>query len=192
MTRKLIAWVAAIPLLILLTLALFCAASSSTPLSSQDYVVYSALIQHRFANGDSHFVANEAHPLLIRRHTQALRNAPFQFLVFSALVEDGGLRGAPRHLKRNEVARSWLESPLEQRFDLEFPYRLVDEGSKEVSGQNFEPYLTLGRIGFNSDATTALVSYGFTCGLCGGGGYMILKRGGNGWEVVKDVQQWSS
>lgn len=192
MTRKLIAWVAAIPLLILLTSALFCAVSSSTPLSNQDYSVYSALIRHKFANEHGHFVANETQPLLIRRQTQTLRNAPFQFLVFLALGEDGRLGSGKLSLTRSQIARSWLESSLEQRFDLDFPYRVVDEASEEINGLHAEPYLTLSRVGFGPDSRIAFVYYGFICGMCGGGGYMTLERGEDGWKVVEEVQQWSS
>ena len=53
--------------------------------------------------------------------------------------------------------------------------------------------LTFSRVGFSADGTQAFFYYGNQCeGLCGVGGYVIMQKQGNSWEVDREIAMWVS
>ena len=53
--------------------------------------------------------------------------------------------------------------------------------------------LEFSRVGFNADGTQALFYYGNTCGgLCGGGGYVVMKKRSGRWVIGKEIEMWVS
>ncbi|HKS30416.1 MAG TPA: hypothetical protein VJS44_21500 [Pyrinomonadaceae bacterium] len=88
---------------------------------------------------------------------------------------------------------------LERKFSLNIKYIIVkDEEIEALFKDNvmggWEAFhrkypkssgiLSLSRVGFNSDKTQAIVYKGWSCGgLCGGGGYILLKKKKGVWVV---------
>jgi hypothetical protein len=53
--------------------------------------------------------------------------------------------------------------------------------------------IRLSRVGFNRSHTEAAIEYDIGCGgLCGEGGFMLLKKTSAGWTVTKNVGEWIS
>lgn len=53
--------------------------------------------------------------------------------------------------------------------------------------------IRLSRVAFSTDGDWALMYYDVQCGLtCGGGSYLGLRRDGDTWRVVADVNLWAS
>jgi hypothetical protein len=49
------------------------------------------------------------------------------------------------------------------------------------------------RVGFNGDATQALLYRGVVCGvLCGSGGYVLLEKVDGAWQVIREYEVWMS
>lgn len=80
--------------------------------------------------------------------------------------------------------------PLQERFNIEQPYKLMKnaEVEKAIEGKPiFEFYLIeLSAVGFNSEKTIAVVYMGYICGgLCGAGGFHVLQKKDGIWTPLK-------
>jgi hypothetical protein len=71
---------------------------------------------------------------------------------------------------------------------------VTDKQVDEAVKQALETALfTLSEIVFDKEHRRAVVAYSFVCGtLCGNGSTLVLRKGGNGWEVVKRCGEWVS
>ena len=83
---------------------------------------------------------------------------------------------------------------LQNRFDLEIPYKLVssDQVLELIKKEGWEgfnkaypdsgAFIDLSAVGFNADKTVAVVSKGGWCGqLCGEGGYYVMQKKTDKW-----------
>jgi hypothetical protein len=56
-----------------------------------------------------------------------------------------------------------------------------------------EGVIRLSRVAFSADGRWALMYFDIQCGVtCGGGNYLGLRRAGDTWRVVADVNLWAS
>jgi hypothetical protein len=95
-----------------------------------------------------------------------------------------------------------LRSHPVQRLTLSGPYRLADSGAVAVYGENgprWEAlfpqsmgYFMLSTVGFNADQTQALLQVDHLCGLCGHGGYVLLRKVNGRWDVEAEAGAWIS
>jgi hypothetical protein len=88
----------------------------------------------------------------------------------------------PEHVRC--IARSALERH-EHEIDGWSAFSQENRGVRE--------YLTLSRVGFNAAHSVAVVYAESSCGgLCGGGGYFVLRRQNKLWLVIAYHQKWVS
>ena len=71
-------------------------------------------------------------------------------------------------------------------------YELVSDEHGVIAGPDYEPYLRLSRVGFDTTQRRAVFHYDFVCGLCGDGGYVVMVREGGSWKISEDVNLWVS
>jgi len=91
-------------------------------------------------------------------------------------------------------------SLLQPKFDLPVPYKLVStswiQGLFAKNGGGWKEFyanypnsgglISMSAVGFNADKTIALVYMGHSCGgLCGSGGYHVLKKINGSWAEIK-------
>ena len=86
------------------------------------------------------------------------------------------------------VSNLWPHG-LESRFQLRSPYEVHDE---TVLNELPVAYHSLSNIGFNRDKTMALFYAEFRCGLCGWGGFVLMKKSGGKWVVANHYGTWIS
>ena len=53
-------------------------------------------------------------------------------------------------------------------------------------------YVELSAVGFNTDRTEALFRADHFCGLCGGGGYVLMRKNQQEWRIVTWDLSWVS
>ncbi len=54
-------------------------------------------------------------------------------------------------------------------------------------------FVTLSAVGFNADRSEAFFSEDhFSCGLCGGGGHVLMRKKDGRWQVVSWIRGWVS
>jgi hypothetical protein len=76
-----------------------------------------------------------------------------------------------------------------------FKGRGYEEGWDEFYGKypNSSGYITFSRVGFNNDATKAIIYRETGCGsLCGYGGYILLNKENGEWKLVTGYSCWRS
>ncbi len=92
--------------------------------------------------------------------------------------------------------------PVRQNLALSAQYRLANAGAVATYGQDWarwktlfpgsSGYFELSTVGFNSDQTQALLHVDHVCGLCGHGGYVLLRKVNGRWAVAAEVSSWVS
>lgn len=85
------------------------------------------------------------------------------------------------------MTTKWLLLP---RFEIPKPYKLVgqDDLAALPNGQSQGPYIEMSVVGFNRDATRAIVFIASKCGgLCGSSGYHLLEKEHGKWKEVQGV-----
>jgi hypothetical protein len=53
-------------------------------------------------------------------------------------------------------------------------------------------YFALSHVGFNADCTQALLYVEHICGLCGHGGYVLMRKVDGRWTVETEAGTWVS
>jgi hypothetical protein len=99
------------------------------------------------------------------------------------------------------------QASLHRSFHSSLDYDLVDERQLEPifkkGGGWWDAYykqfphaqgiLTFSRVGFNSDATQALLYYSNRCGgLCGAGEYVVMVKRDGRWSIGTEIEMWVS
>ena len=165
--------------------------------STEEYAVYSAVIADRFAGThyDRIVIQNvtESNDVTIETIN---RNERYFARMFPAL--------------KNGVARDYnIRNKEPLRFKdslvLKMEYVLIDEKEiekvfKDSAWEEFyKKYpnsgglISLSRPGFNSGMNQALIYRQYWCDwLCGAGNYLLLKKSGDRWTVVKEHNVWVS
>lgn len=92
--------------------------------------------------------------------------------------------------------------PVRQNLALSAQYRLADAGAVATYGQDWarwealfpgnSGYFVLSTVGFNSDQTQALLHVDHICGLCGHGGYVLLRKVNGRWVIETEASSWVS
>jgi hypothetical protein len=95
-----------------------------------------------------------------------------------------------------------LRSHPVRRLTLSGPYRLADPAAVAAYGQKgprWEAlfpqsmgYTVLSAVGFNADQTQALLQADHFCGLCGHGGYILLRKVNGRWVIEAEAGSWIS
>ena len=92
--------------------------------------------------------------------------------------------------------------PIGPGLNLPFAHRLADQEELATYGEDWDrwdslfpgssDYFVLSTVGFNSDLTQALLYVEHICGLCGGGGYVLLRKVDDHWIVEAEASTWVS
>ncbi len=189
------------------------AAAKPRPLQIDDdeYAVYSALINDDLKDSDSdNKSSNKSDRVLIIEQRPSLwgGSIPAEENQFFEELKKSAPELQPETIN-DLLVKSNAVTLLERKFNIKIKYALVsneelDALFKEDVGGGWEAFhkkfpkssgiLTLSRVGFNADKTQALVYKGWSCGgLCGGGGYTLLKKKKGVWVVDRGVgPEWVS
>jgi hypothetical protein len=170
------------------------------------YAVWSAFLNREFLDGPHDYGSSNCR-LIIRNRTvwssgeeQPVRDAIRAWLSLlgpsHSPVVAVGLDTARGYLRRNV----WRES-VTRDFDLRAPYELVasSETPPSIGWDAFDRrfpdhcgWVTLSVVGFDSDRTEALFRENHYCPLCGGGGFVLMRKKGGKWYVAEHVRSWVS
>jgi hypothetical protein len=161
--------------------------------TSEQYAVYSAYLKSEIADNFHDYGSGKGFVLLIQDRTTVARVAAsrLQRLKTDApTLKDATLV--------NFVAQNIVSHLLDKRFDLSVHYELLPE-QQLVKPESIEErfpahagYVTFSRVGFNRDLSQALFYTEHICGLCGGGGYVLMERGFGQWRVKACLSTWVS
>ena len=84
----------------------------------------------------------------------------------------------PRGLHAVVVSRGELEQSKSSDFQQRFPNNLG--------------YIAVSQLGFNFSKTEAILYIDHFCGLCGGGGYILMRKVRGVWRIVDQHSTWMS
>ncbi|MCU1272339.1 MAG: hypothetical protein JWN74_3633 [Acidobacteriaceae bacterium] len=101
------------------------------------------------------------------------------FVVSNAFISD--IRAElhlPRGVDSVVVSRSELKQSQSSDFQRRFPNNLG--------------YIAVSQPGFDFSKTEAILYIDHFCGLCGGGGYILMRKGNGVWHVVDQHSTWVS
>jgi len=181
-------------------LTLLQAASSNVSLpqfntETEEYNVYSAVLRrlHRPPANKSMMIVNHSlspvdHDLLFDKSN---RDEPFPSIITLT-----------NYIKVNKQARE-----ISDEFDTEYKHAMLSKKELEdifkdgCCGWNLfyerypgsSGYVSFSRVGFNGNATQALVYVVCVCGgLCGTGGYVLLEKKGGTWRTQRWLASWIS
>ena len=143
-----------------------------------------------------------------------------QIVIFNETVGGGetpegmaGLNKVPGlKTAHSQVYHAFLNANLHPRsfhrsFTLPIPYQILASSEMDsifgtpgdTWGHYYEKYpnsggfVSLSRVGFNSDGSQAAFYISNHCGgLCGGGYFVIMEKVNSNWKVVQEVQLWVS
>lgn len=92
--------------------------------------------------------------------------------------------------------------PVRPRLTLPVAYRLASAEEVATYGQDWKRwealfpnaagYFALSNVGFNADGTQALLYVEHVCGLCGHGGYILMRKANGRWSVEAEAGTWVS
>lgn len=148
-------------------------------LKTQDYAVYSALLDHLYPSYKGELVI--AQEIGTSQHVYA----------YSQLM-----RGLSDEIRADLQRKIGASTRLERKLQIKPPYMLVSwadcqarQGKKkELAARcaDLESSVSLSRVAFNNDGTEALVYVLVKCGkLCGNSTFYLLKRESDQWQVVR-------
>ena len=181
---------------------------------AQEYVVYSALINDRFATGDV------TKPIVIRDQTTSVAESmpDWNGEMWQEILASSGPMTSEDFMAKNQQRHS-----LHRNFNLEEPYvlrtrqekgqlfsladgwdafynrysGLLSKGSAKQQGLaqphiGADPgYIVLSRVGFNPARDQASVYVRHRCGgKCDGGTLFLLRKRGGVWEIYEESLLW--
>ena len=152
----------------------------------EQYAVYSAYLESEITENFHDYGNRRGFVLLIQDRTTPARIAAPQFRRLKTdapTLQDATLM--------NFVAESLVSRVLAKRFRLPVNYELLSEGQLVKPG-SYAEYVTVSRVGFNKDLSQALFYTEHICGLCGGGGYVLMERRFGQWRVKAFLSTWVS
>jgi hypothetical protein len=95
-----------------------------------------------------------------------------------------------------------LPHAIDKRLTLSGPYHLADASTIAAYGQRGPGwerlfprsvgYFVLSTVGFTADQNQALLQIDHFCGLCGHGGYVLLRKVNGGWVIEAEAGTWVS
>lgn len=174
-------------------------------LDDEEYAVYSALINNSLKDDESREKSSDkSDRLLIINERTSLWDGSIasESQKFFEELKRSSPELQPETLN-DLIVKSNGISTLERKFNIKIKYALVSDDEinalfkDDVSG-GWEAFhrkfpkssgiLTLSRVGFNADKTQAIVYKGWSCGgLCGGGGYTLLRKKKGVWLIGPNV-----
>lgn len=192
MAKKVILTIILIPVSALIISTLICAIWSRTTVSKEEYVVYSAFIEQRMATAVPSHSQLLFPTLFVKQEPMQNRFVPLLLLLAPFGPRSDRAPSLTWSAQFSRIAKSWVGVNYKNHFQLPLPYELVGQDDSALAGPDFEAYLELSRVGFDFGGHIAVFHYGFICGLCGDGGYVVMVKVNNGWRIAHDVSQWSS
>ena len=165
--------------------------------SATDYAVYSACINSIFESSPE---------LVIRQFTISSTPSELQARFSNALLTefpDFPPTLFPDYISKNSSADflgsqfTTPEKRIRQVAEQELEYYSETLNSQEFWGKfnleypNANGYLTFSKIGYNTDATHAILEMGHSWATAGGQGLLLyLRFNGTDWVILKSIQSW--
>ena len=157
-----------------------CESSHSRP--DEAYAVYSAYLESRILH-DAHDYGTGGGVVLIQQATSTLE---LRADVVPRIAEK--LNGVEASTLTNFRQVASESDTLTRKFSLPTTYVIAsqtDIASGKAKGDY--GYLALSRVGFNEKGTQALFHVDHFCPLCGGGGYVLMKKNVFGvWKLQRE------
>jgi len=153
--------------------------------ATEQYAVYSAYLESEIRDNFHDYGTGKGFVLLIQDRTTLARVAAPRFRRLKAdapTLQDVTLM--------NFVTENLASQLLAKQFRLPTGYELLSED--QLVKQGSHQYVTLSRVGFNKDLSQALFYTEHICGLCGGGGYVLMERRFGQWRVKAFLSTWVS
>jgi hypothetical protein len=161
--------------------------------ADEQYAVYSAYLDSEIAENFHDYGSGRGFVLLIQQKTTVTRVAAPRLRRLKA--DAPTLEGATL---MNFMTQNVAGEALQRRFQLPVSYELLSEEelTKPDSIQARFPahagYVTLSKVGFNKGLSQALFYTEHICGLCGGGGYVLMERHLGRWQIKAFMSTWVS
>lgn len=173
--------------------------NEANDITSEDYAVYSALIQNMY-------VKEGVKTIVIVKHTMFYKinwEKPEDYR--KSILDE--LRPISQETIEDFEKKNEEEGELARHLNLTVNYVLLGKQSATRTPEEYankwkdfyERYpnspgeISLSRVGFNSDKDQALVYAGNSCGgLCGKGYYVMLMKSDRVWKVQKEMLLWVS
>jgi len=161
--------------------------------ATEQYTVYSTDLESEIAENFHDYGTGRDFVLLIQDKTTVARVAAprLQRLKKDApTLQDATLM--------NFVAQNVISQALGRQFRLSVNYELLPEGqllepdSLDAKHPAHAGYVTVSRVGFNKDLSQALFYTEHICGLCGGGGYVLMVKRFGQWRLRAFLSTWTS
>ena len=168
-------------------------------IASEEYAVYSALIQ-------TIYVKEDVKTIVIGKHTLFFKvnwSKPEEYR--KSILDE--LRPISLETIEDLEKKNENEGELARHLDLTVTYVLLAKQSETKSPDDYEKQwkefyetyptspgiISLSRVGFNSNKDEAVVYVANSCGgLCGKGYYVSLMKGEKDWKVQKEMLLWVS
>ena len=154
--------------------------------AAEQYAVYSAYLESEITDNFHDYGTGKGFVLLIQNRTAPVHVAAPRFhrlKTDAPALQDATLM--------NLVAENLVSEVLAKRFRLPVNYELLSE-EQLVKPGSYAEYVTVSRVGFNKDLSQALFYTEHICGLCGGGGYVLMERRLGQWRVKAFLSTWVS
>lgn len=173
--------------------------NEANDITSEEYAVYSALIQNMY-------VKERVRTIVIVKHTMFYKinwEKPEDYR--KSILDE--LRPISQETIEDFEKKNEEEGELARHLNLTVNYVLLGKQSATKTPEEYankwkefyERYpnspgmISLSRVGFNSDKDQALVYVGNSCGgLCGKGYYVMLMKSDRVWKVQKEMLLWVS
>ena len=154
--------------------------------TAEQYAVYSAYLKSEVTENFHDYGTGKGFVLLIQERTTPLHLAAprlRRLKTDAPSLQDATLM--------NFVAENLVSQVLAKRFQLPVDYKLLSE-EQLAKPNSYAGYVTVSRVGFNKDFSQALFYTEHICGLCGGGGYVLMERRFGQWRVKAFLSTWVS
>jgi hypothetical protein len=178
----------------LVAVGLYLLGHRSSDIEAEQYAVYSAYLSseirenaHDYGSGSGDFI------VLIQEKT----TTPWAGLPRLRRLK-ADIPNLSDFTLANCIVRNATAESLTRDLRLPVQYELLPESDL----QNFESlqkrfplhfgYVTLSRVGFNRDFSQALFYTDHFCGLCGGGGYVLMEKTLGRWQMKAFLSAWVS
>ena len=172
----------------------------NTSEETEEYAVYSALLEKRFAKDDVKL-------LVIQKQTISSVDNYFIRITVEEPIPD--MKKLFPYVSEDAFldyrSKNQQSSSLNSKFVLPVKYVVTDKFElKEDEGAAwidsfFKKFpdargmIRLSKVGFNTDRTEAFVFVEYICfALCGGGNNVLLEKNSSGWKVKEEFEGWKS
>ena len=188
----------------LLIVYFYCSPSSSRARSEQ-YAVYSAYIDAGLT-GESHSLGSTRGVTVILNETATFnpsipnRVAMLQGALFSFTGMERFKTDTSFATRYNFLVSNLSSEPLGRDFAISGRYVFASRDDianwfSPETNRRFEGnygYLMFSRVGFNRSLSEAVFYMEHMCGLCGGGRFVLMRKGAGRWVVIREEWTWIS